>query len=245
MPTVFIMKDRNLRILSTRPLDEALVEKASFKHITITTLPFIEIKKLVTNEVSRQIEMLSKLPATVVFTSMNAVEVVVDLLPANAVMPGWKLYCIGGATFTLVKKYWAYDSIAFTAKNATDLAKKITADKITNIHFFCGNKRREELPEILRAENIMVNELVVYETIDTPVKIEEDYNAILFFSPSAVNSFFTSNQVSPDTILFAIGNTTANAIKQFSSNSIVVSEFPARDQLVDKAIEYFDRERLR
>src|SRR5438045_4018234 len=123
---LFTMRD-NIQILSTRSLDEALIEKAAGHKISIEVLSFIEIRKLINNEVQAQINALAKQSATVVFTSMNAVEVVIDALPADAVMPPWKIYCIGGATFTLLKKYWAYESIAQTAKNAADLANTIIA----------------------------------------------------------------------------------------------------------------------
>jgi uroporphyrinogen-III synthase len=235
------MKD-SISILSTRPIDGALIEKAAYQNITIDTLTFIEVEKMVADEVANQIALLSKQKATIVFTSMNAVEIVVDTIPNDAVMPDWKIYCIGGTTFTLVKKYWPYDSLVYTAKNATELAQKIIADKLPAVTFFCGNKRREELPDLLKNENIEVDELVVYETIETPVKIEKTYNGILFFSPSAVTSFFTDNKIPQATTLFAIGNTTANTIKQFCSNNIIISEFPAKDQLVDKAIEYYSKE---
>jgi uroporphyrinogen-III synthase len=235
------MKDNPIRILSTRPLDEALIENAACQNITIDTISFIEIKKLVTTGVSEQINLLSQSAATVVFTSMNAVEVVVDALPADNIMPPWKIYCMGGATFTLVKKYWAYDSIVFTAKNAADLARKIVSDKIDKITFFCGDKRREELPGLLAEANVSLQEVVVYETIEKPVAVSQNYSAVLFFSPSAVNSFFSINHVPAETILFSIGNTTATAIKLFTGNRIIVSEFPAKDQLVEKAIEYFNQ----
>jgi uroporphyrinogen-III synthase len=234
------MKD-NISILSTRPIDGALIEKAAYQNITIDTLTFIEVEKSVTDEVAQQIALLSKQQTTIVFTSMNAVEIVVDAIPAEAVMPDWKIYCIGGATFTLVKKYWPYNSLQYTAKNATELAEKIIADNLSKVTFFCGNKRREELPELLRKENIAVDELVVYETIETPVKIDKVYDGILFFSPSAVTSFFSDNKISQDTTLFAIGKTTANTIKEFCDNNIIISEFPAKDQLVDKAVEYYKR----
>ncbi|MCW3107903.1 MAG: Uroporphyrinogen synthase [Segetibacter sp.] len=233
------MKDKEIVILSTRPLDGALIEKAAFQNIAIDTISFIQIKKLVSDETAKQIDFLSKQKATVVFTSMNAVEIVVESVQANLLMPDWKIYCMGGATFTLVKKYWPYDSIVFTAKNATELAERIAGDKVEKAIFFCGNKRREELPVLLQQEHIQVEELVVYETIETPVTIDRTYDGILFFSPSAVNSFFSYNQPAEETILFAIGNTTANAIKQFAGNRIIVSDFPAKDQLVDKAIKYF------
>jgi uroporphyrinogen-III synthase len=174
---------------------------------------------------------------------MNAVEIVVETIPPDAVMPDWKIYCIGGATFTLVKKYWPYESLIYTANNATELAEKIITDKIPSVTFFCGNIRREELPQLLRSKNIEVDELIVYETLETPTRIEKVYDSILFFSPSAVTSFFSNNNISQNTTLFAIGNTTANTIKQFCSNNIIISDFPAKDQLVDKAIEYYENER--
>lgn len=234
------MKDKEILILSTRQLDKALIEKAAFKNITIDIVSFIQIKKQLTQKVTTQIEALSQQQATIVFTSVNAVEIVVAALPKNYNFTNWNIYCIGGATFTLVKKYWPYESIAFTAKNAAGLANKIVLDKVQKIIFFCGNKRLDELPVVLKSQNIEVEELVVYETIETPLTIDRFYNGILFFSPSAVNSYFSNNQPKEETILFAIGNTTANAIKQFTSNRIIVSDFPAKDQLVDKAIKYFD-----
>lgn len=234
------MKDKRIRLLSTRPLDEALIENAAFQNITLESLDFIEIQKMVTEEVAEEIKHLAKLKAIIVFTSMNAVETVVDVLPTNAEMPDWTIYCLGGATFTLVKKYWNYNKVAFTARNATDLALRIADDKITEITFFCGNKRREELPELLKTKDIFVKELVVYETLETPVKVEQEYAGILFFSPSAVKSFFSDNKIPSETTLFAIGNTTAAAIKEYTNNKIIVSEFPAKDQLVVKAIDYYN-----
>lgn len=233
------MKDKEVRILSTRPLDGALIEKAAFQNIKIDTISFIDVKKVVSNEVANQIDLLAKEKAVVIFTSMNAVEILVETVPVKPLMPDWKIYCMGGATFTLVKKYWPFDSIAFTAKDATELAKKIVDDKLDKVTFFCSNKRRDELSVLLEQQNIAVNELIVYETIETPAAIDKPYDAILFFSPSAVKSFFSKNKIAEKTIFFAIGNTTANTIKQFVKNHIIVSDFPAKDQLVDKAITFF------
>ena len=85
-----------------------------------------------------------------------------------------------------------------------------------------------------------MEEVIIYETLETPFTIKSSYSAILFFSPSAVHSFFSANSVEESTILFAIGNTTAATIKQFSNNTIITSDFPAQDQLMDKAIDYFN-----
>lgn len=235
----FIMRDKEFRILSTRPIDKAVIERAAFQNVIINSMSFIEVKKKVSEQVAERVDLLSKENATVVFTSMNAVEVVIEIVPVNPLVPDWKIYCMGGATFTLVKKYWPYDRIEATAKDANELAKIIASDDVQKIVFFCGNKRREELPNLLRQKDIQVEELVVYETIETPELIKEMYDGVLFFSPSAVTSFFSFNKPAAETIFFAIGNTTAKAIKQFATNRIIVSDFPVKDQLVDKAIKYF------
>jgi uroporphyrinogen-III synthase len=105
--------------------------------------------------------------------------------------------------------------------------------------FFCGNKRRDELPVLLNQHDIEVNEIQVYETKTLKYKIEKDYDGILFFSPSAVESFFSVNKLNKQTVLFAIGNTTANEMKKFTSNKIVIADEPAKKNLVEKMIEYF------
>ena len=226
-----------ISILSTRPIDKSLIEKAALHHIDLEAITFIDIKKEVSHETLERIKQLTAEQATVVFTSMNAVEIFIDILPDKTTIPDWNIYCMGGTTFTLIKKFWPNESIAATAKDSTELAEKIVAGKIREVHFFCGNKRREELPLLLLNEGIRVNELVIYETIEIPVQITKSYNGILFFSPSAVHSFFGNNEVDPSTILFAIGNTTAKTIRQFCGNEIVISDFPAKEQLVDRAIE--------
>ena len=108
--------------------------------------------------------------------------------------------------------------------------------------FFCGNIRRDELPQLLKSSGIALEEMVVYETTVTPHPIIKDYHAVLFFSPSAVDSFFSVNKVVEHTILFAIGNTTARAIGNYSTNTIVKADTPEKDNLVKKAIAYFQNE---
>lgn len=231
------MPDKNFSILSTRPLDDALIAQAAQHNIKIDQEIFIEIKKCVSDATSEQIKKLEYSKATVVFTSMNAVEALIESLKDKSKIPDWKIYCMGGATFSLVKKYWHYENVLATAKNASELAQKIIANNHTEVVFFCGNKRREELPELLRQQSITVNELIIYETIETIVKIDKFYDSILFFSPSAVHSFFENNIVNEETLFFAIGETTAAAIRQFCNNNIIVSNFPSKDQMVEQAIK--------
>ncbi|HEX9150948.1 MAG TPA: uroporphyrinogen-III synthase, partial [Flavobacterium sp.] len=84
-----------------------------------------------------------------------------------------------------------------------------------------------------------VNEIVVYQTIAVPFKVEKKYHGILFFSPSAVESFFSNNKVTGQTVLFAIGKTTAMALKKYCNNKIITSDEPGKENLVRKMMEYF------
>jgi uroporphyrinogen-III synthase len=111
--------------------------------------------------------------------------------------------------------------------------------------FFCGDQRRDDLPEILRTNHVEVSEIVVYHTIAKPHKIEKSYNGILFFSPSAVGSFFTNNKISDKTILFAIGNTTANEIKKYGNNKVIVTDEPSKENLVMEMIRYYTQKEIK
>ncbi|MEI9955153.1 MAG: uroporphyrinogen-III synthase [Ferruginibacter sp.] len=215
-----------------------MVKQTKAAGIVIDELSFIETAPIQTIEVQQEIEQALLLSATVVFTSMNAVEAVAAW--QNEEQPDWNIYCIGTTTNKLVQEYFGEEHIAGTANAATELAELIAANEfIDEVIFFCGDQRRNELPEILQQNNIDVNEIVVYETIAVPHKINIDYHGILFFSPSAVESFFSNNKIAAQTVLFAIGNTTATTIKKFSNNKIIISDKPGKENLVQKMMEYF------
>jgi uroporphyrinogen-III synthase len=81
--------------------------------------------------------------------------------------------------------------------------------------------------------------LIVYETIETPQAVSKKYDGILFFSPSAVRSFFAKNTLKEETKIFAIGKTTADEVKSFSNNPMVISEIPDTEKLIGEVIKYF------
>lgn len=232
------MKPGKINILCTRPLSESLLADAKRKGINIDVVSFIETEAVQSVEVQQEIEQALLQSIAVVFTSMNAVEAVAAELEDQ--QPDWRIYCIGNATMQRVGKYFGEASIAATAASASELAEIIIEeDDIDEVFFFCGNQRREELPSMLRSNDIEVREIVVYNTVATPHKVSKSYNGILFFSPSAVNSFFSVNKTASQAVLFAIGDTTAKAIKQYTTNTIVTGDEPGKENLVEKVIDFF------
>lgn len=215
-----------------------MVAEAKSAGISIDELSFIETEPIQSVEVQQEIEQAYLQSATVVFTSMNAVTAV--LAQQDYQQPDWVIYCMGNTTKKLLQESFGEHSVAGTANNATELAERIAEESDTDeVIFFCGEQRRDELPAILRKQNIDVQEIVVYETIHTAHKISKQYQAVLFYSPSAVHSFFSVNKVPAQTILFAIGTTTANAVQQYCNNTIIVGKAPGKEELVRQAMEYF------
>jgi uroporphyrinogen-III synthase len=223
-----------IHILSTRPLEAELIEQAVEKHIVIEVVPFIQIDLILTEG----IRSLASRTLTVIFTSVNAVKAVVETLGATPV-DGWKIFCIGAATRRMVVQHFGSTAVAGTAPSAAALADEILRQAPAEIFFFCGDQRRDELPDKLSAAGVRVNEWVVYRTVQTPQVVAGQYDGIAFFSPSAVESFFSVNTLTAATTLFAIGSTTADALRKCCSNSVIVSPSPDQEALVQQIIDYF------
>ncbi|HLO39224.1 MAG TPA: uroporphyrinogen-III synthase [Lacibacter sp.] len=232
------MQQNKINILSTRPLSKSLVQEAKTIGISIDELSFIDTEPILDIATQQEIEQAYLQSTTVVFTSMNAVDAVVAWQDGQ--LPDWVIYCMGNTTKQKLKENFGDHSVVGTANNAAELAELIAEESDADeVIFFCGEQRRDELPAILRGKGIEVQEIIVYETIHTPHKVSKDYHAILFYSPSAVSSFFSNNKVPAQTILFAIGNTTAKTIQQYCNNTIIIGKEPGKEELVRQAMEYF------
>jgi uroporphyrinogen-III synthase len=232
------MQENKRQLLCTNPIGQSLIQKAEEKGIAITVLPFIEMEFLQLDELKEIIEPLSRRAITVAFTSVNAVETVKNYL--SGAIPYWKIWSTGGATEKTVREYFGKGAISGTGHSATELAEAMIDFGVTEeVVFFCGNQRREELPGKLQGHGIRVKEIIVYKTAASAQKISKHYDGISFFSPSAVDSFFSVNQIDPATVLFAIGKTTADRIRTYSKNKVIVGDTPGKQMLIEEAISYF------
>ncbi len=231
------MPDKKFTILSTRPLEQSLIAQAIANNIEIDSISFIRTEPVKNADVKKRINEIFIQSLPVVFTSMNAADAVADYL--SGTQPQWNIYSLGTATKNVISQHFPQSSIISDTDNASSLADKIIMNEEKSLIFFCGDLRRDELPHKLAAHNIALEEIIVYKTIPVSKKTEKDYDGILFFSPSAVESFFSLNTVSEQTILFAIGSTTAACLRQHSDNEIITSDYPGKKNLVEKSIDHF------
>jgi len=226
------------KVLSTKKLEPSLVEQAKRDGIEISEQEFISIRAIVSKEKQEEIShWLINSDLDIAFTSANAVEAVKNYLNKKS---GHGYFCISGRTRSTLLSHVRGEQIIASAEYGKELAQKIIEHQIKEIVFFCGNKRRDELPALLKEAGIRVHEVIVYETVETPLLIADDFDAVLFFSPSAVQSFFSVNQLKKKAVCFAIGQTTARSISDFTKNRIIISESPEQENLLASVHLYFE-----
>ena len=86
--------------------------------------------------------------------------------------------------------------------------------------------------------NQIVNEIETYQTQLTPRKIEEKFKAILFYSPSGIESYLKENTAN-EIVAFCIGETTASAAKEHFKN-VEVSKLSTVESVLKSVNEYFN-----
>jgi uroporphyrinogen-III synthase len=231
------VKDRK-KILVTGSLEDALANRLAEYH-EVDVVPFINIEPIVSEKLKEELEELSNKELHVVFTSNNGVKSVAALIAQKP--EHWKMFCIEGVTSKSIEEHFGADSLEGTALSSEVLAKEILNNSnVKEVVFFCGDLRRDDLPELLRGRGIKVKEVIVYNTIATPVKVEKEYDAIVFFSPSAVYSYVAMNRIHEKTECFAIGNTTANTIKNIVSNKVMIAQPPQKERVLEMVLEYYN-----
>jgi len=228
------MSDRRYNILSTTSLPFERINHIP-DSINISVIPFIKIVPSADEKIKTQINDFTSEKINVIFTSVHAVKTVKEF---SVHKPDWRIYCIGKETRSEVENWIGRDAIDGSADNAKALSGIIIAGNVNKTVFFCGDQRMNTLPEILNNQGIKLTELIVYDTLATPVKIQYLPDAILFFSPTAVKSFFSLNELSAETTVFAMGTTTNAALKQFTGNPVIVSPVADKAFVFNMAVEY-------
>jgi uroporphyrinogen-III synthase len=216
-----------IHILSTKilsPIQKQELIKADFE---VTEADFIktENKKIDLKEVNDNL----------IFTSQNAVNSVFQHADLEK-LKSKNVFCVGLKT-KIVLSEAGFNVVAYTGY-ASDLAEIITLIYSSeSFTFFSGNLRRETLPVALKEAGVKFNEIKVYETTLTPHKMKTKADAILFFSPSGVESYLKENTIKNENC-FCIGETTASALDKITKNIIVADQPSVEDVIEDVITEY-------
>ena len=213
-----------IQILSTKTLLDNQREALTNANLNVVEVDFIETKS--------QAFELNGINDNLIFTSQNAVQSFL-LDPKSEDLKTKNVFCVGLKTKILLSEN-GFNVIAYTGY-AEDLAEIITLIYANESYtFFSGNLRRETLPQALKEAKIKFNEIQVYETKLTPQKIKTPVDAILFFSPSGIESYLKENKIKNETC-FCIGTTTSSALEGITKN-IISADQPTIEDVIEEVI---------
>ena len=168
-----------------------------------------------------------------IFTSQQAVRSFLE--KSQGVLSIKNCFCVGAKTKILLEENGL--KVIEIGQNATELAQKIAKNyKNCVFYYFCGTIRREELPKALKSEKISLFEVKTYKTVLKTKKFDQNWDGILFFSPSGVASYILENKHLENTYAFCIGQTTAASAKKHFK-SVVVAPTNTIESVLEKTIE--------
>ena len=214
------------RILSTKKLSKALKKKFSDAKIELVEKNFIQTKSI-----SFETPQLNDY---LVFTSKQAVKSVLksDVKNVHSI----SCLCVGSKTRNFLEKKGF--TVIESADYAEDLIQIINSKyKSNSFTFFCGNIRKNTIPNYFQQNKIAYNETIEYDTILKPHQMNDPFDGVLFFSPSGVNSFLEKNSLK-NRICFCIGTTTAKALENRTKNIVIASQ-PTVEHVINEVIKYY------
>ena len=220
---------KQINILSTKKLLPNQKQDLLDANINLLEQDFIETK-------IKNFE-LSKVNDNLIFTSQNAVQSILEH-PKCDELKSKNVFSVGMKTKDLLTEN-GFNVIAYTgyASDLTEIISLIYSNE--SFTFFSGNLRRDVLPETLKENGITFNEIEVYETNITSKKITNKFDGILFFSPSAVESYLKMNTIKEE-MCFCIGETTAEALENKKVKNIIIAENPSVENVIYEVIEYYN-----
>ncbi|MBX9733016.1 MAG: uroporphyrinogen-III synthase [Chitinophagaceae bacterium] len=164
------------------------------------------------------------------FTSVNAVTYFLADEQVLLLLAHKTIFSISGKTTkALLDK--GFKAIT-TADNALQLAAKIKQSAAVSVLHPCSSIRLNDLEKELDNSGIHYIPVPVYTTNFIDIKIDaKEYDALLFFSPSGVESFLNQNEIAPNAICCCIGETTARFLQTQQCNNHII--YPASPSVFD------------
>ena len=188
-------------------------DSEDFLQISLNRIPRLVLKSPIEN---------------VIITSQNAVEAI--LASSNPDELQFKnIYCVGRRTKKLIEsRIGKVTHAENSAKKLADyLVEFMDGSKAT---YFCSNIRLDELPDLLKENNIELDEIEAYVTKQAPKKVSDSVEGVLFYSPSNVQSYIQEN--TSNVVAYCIGDTTADEAKKHFSK-VKIAKIPTLDSVID------------
>jgi uroporphyrinogen-III synthase len=214
------------RILSTRALSDENVRRLEAPGFVVDTVDFIEIKQTAAR-VTHSFPQCEQ----VLITSQNAVQALEDRGELKGIREK-RILCVGTKTERMLLSKGV--GVAQVYRSSEELAKDAVATGLVTT-FFTGKRRSPFIERAFREQGLELEVVALYDTRLTSVEIPHTYGAVLFFSPSGVESFFLMNELKGATAV-CIGRTTEGAVLAHSKNTSVAA-ISTEESMIETTLE--------
>ncbi len=222
-------------IISTRKLTSGKIDELQAKGWKFTNHDFIS--KVIHVPADLHAQSIHK---HVVLTSITAVKSFLEIIRQLQLdSDHYQVYCVSRGT----REYASASGldIKSSAPDASALADEILKDvEVKEVTHVSSNLRRDEVSDKLNRAGVSVQDVIAYRTEFTPVAIDLSYDAIIFFSPSAVDSFLSLNPLR-QVPCFCLGKTTAAYAKQEGYQYTYIPEAPSEDIVLQTIVNYYSK----
>ncbi len=169
---------------------------------------------------------------TLIFTSKNAVKAFLRSFPKED-FSGIRCLCVGSrAGGMLRERGCTVLEEAPTAEYLAGLIQKGYAKD--SFIYYCGDRRLDRIPDALDRLGVQWKEAINYKTILNQKAFNREFEAVLFFSPSGVESFTRNNNIQ-GAMGYCIGETTAEALRKHT-NRIIIAKTPTIEGLIAEVV---------
>lgn len=228
------MRNDKPRILFTTQLSEqkrTFLENGEF---LIESEPFISIEYKLPGMWRSQ---LPEKADAWIFTSKKAVKAVSPII--NDLEQPLHIFAVGSKTAEKLEEIGLKVSIPeeYNARSLVAMMHELDLDKVVH---FCGNLKAADLGKLLGKQIDLIS-VEVYQTKLTNHKMDdfEDFDAVVFMSPSAVKSFSKQNSVSDEMQVFCIGPTTEQAAEDAGMQNCITPGYSTMDSLMESIQQYY------
>ena len=217
-----VQEESAARVFSTKSLSESQT-KLFHNNIASESSDFIKVRS---NRIAPKV--VKDLIENVIITSKNGVEALLDNFTKEE-LNFKNIFCVGRRTKKMIQQ--KIGPVNHAEKNAERLAEYLSKEmKGNSVTYFCSDLRLDTLSKILTENKIEVNEVEAYKTMYSPELVSESIDGMLFYSPSAVNSYLQKNTT--DKVAFCIGASTAKEAQKYFEK-VEVAQIPTVESVIE------------
>lgn len=201
--------------------------------LLIESIPFITFEYLMP---AMWLKQVPKHADAWIFTSKKAVRAIKPMIK-DLIIPN-HIFAVGAKTAEKLEELGLEVTIP-NEYNAVALAHKMKELELKEVVHFCGNLKAADLPKLL-GDATNVRSIEVYRTKQTAHKINADeFDGIVFMSPSAIESFSEQNSISKKKQVFCIGPTTEQAAIEAGVKNCITPEYSTLDSLMESIHQFY------